>query len=257
MNTKIIDFKDIVNFRELGGYIAKDGRQVKEGQFYRSARLTGLCEEEREKFLSLGIKVILDFRSKGEINQYKDPEFSGIENKAISAILEMDGNEKDFDPEHLFKQTPEEMKQDELDFMEIYKAMPFGNKAYVYMFECMLTEKMPILFHCTAGKDRTGIAAALIFMALGVERKVIEEDYMVTNICCADNIEKIVTKHYKDGDPEYVKHYLSGIGGVCLHNLTAAIDEIEKRYATYEDFLLNEYNLDTAKLDKLKSMYLA
>lgn len=253
---RVLPFQSVENFRELGGYRTEDGRFVRWGRFYRSARLSHLTAKETDEVASLGIRTLLDLRSGGEISRHPDPEFPNAEYRAISAILEMDGNEKDFDPAHLLTQTPEEMKQDEQDFMDIYRAMPFSNRAYEWMFERLLSAQAPILFHCTAGKDRTGIGAALILMALGVPRKLIEEDYMLTNQCCRSNIDSLIGQYYRDGQPEFVKRYLTAIGGVGLYNLEAALDEIENRYGTKEAFLEREYGLGEKKLGMLREMYL-
>lgn len=253
---RILPFESVENFRELGGYRTEEGRFVRWGRFYRSARLSHLTEAETEQIASLGIRTLLDLRSGGEIEQHPDPELPDADYRAISAILKMDGNEKDFDPAHLLTQTAEEMEQDEKDFMEIYRAMPFANRAYQWMFDQLLSEKTPILFHCTAGKDRTGIGAALILLALGVPRKLIEEDYMLTNHCCRKNIDRLVDQYYCEGQPEFVKRYLTAIGGVGLYNLEAALDEIEVRYPSKEAFFECEYGLDATKLAALHAMYL-
>lgn len=253
---RVLPFESVENFRELGGYRTEDGRFVRWGRFYRSARLSHLTQAETAQIASLGIRTLLDLRSGGEIQQHPDPELPDADYRAISAILKMDGNEKDFDPAHLLTQTAEEMEQDEKDFMEIYRAMPFSNRAYQWMFEQLLSEKAPILFHCTAGKDRTGVGAALILLALGVPRKLIEEDYMLTNQCCRKNIDALVDQYYREGHPEFVKRYLTAIGGVGLYNLEAALDEIELRYPTKEAFFEQEYGLDAARLEALRKLYL-
>lgn len=248
-------FSTIKNFRELGGYPAADGRYVRWGRFYRSARLTHLNEAETARFASLGVKSLLDLRSAGEISAHPDPVLEGAEQKAISAILQMDGNEKDFDPAHLITQSAEQMREDAREFMDIYRAMPFGNAAYQWMFDRLLAGQTPLLFHCTAGKDRTGVAAALILLALGVPRNVIEADYMRTNLCCEDDIRQMIKKYYTQGQPDFVKEYLTCIAGVGIQNLAAALDEIDKRYAVPEEFFFAQYGLDAKKIADLRSLY--
>ena len=104
--------------------------------------------------------------------------YSGAEQMRISAMYQMDGNEANFDPAKLFTLSEEEMREDEAYFEGVYRTMPFENPAYRWMFDRLLSENTPILFHCTAGKDRTGVAAALILLALGVPRTVVEQDYI-------------------------------------------------------------------------------
>ncbi|MEG0803574.1 MAG: tyrosine-protein phosphatase [Pygmaiobacter sp.] len=253
---RVLDIAGVDNFRELGGYVAQDGRLVRWGRFYRSARLSPLAEADTGRFEQLGVRTILDLRSSGEIGDHPDPHFAKAEHQAISAIIAMDGNEQNFDPAHLLTQSVEEMRCDEQAFMNVYRLMPFGNKAYGWMFDRLLSHKTPLLFHCTAGKDRTGIGAALILMALGIPRSTIEADYMLTNRCCRHNIDALTAKYYREGQPQFVKDYLACIGGVGLHNLAASLDEIEARYATPQAFLSTEYGLTDDKLAALRAAYL-
>lgn len=255
--SRLLNFATVENFRDLGGYLAKDGRAVRWGRFYRSAGLSHLDDGEVASLRRLGVRTILDLRSSGEVRRRPDPVLDGCCQKNLSAILQMDGNEKDFDPANLLTQSVEQMKQDEADFMEIYRAMPFGNRAYQWMFDRLCAgSAVPLLFHCTAGKDRTGIAAALILLALGVERDTIEQDYMLTNVCCKKNIEALITGYYTPGQPEFVKGYLTCIGGVGQHNLDAALDAIWEKYSSPERFLECEYGLTAEKLCKLRADYL-
>ena len=112
------------------------------------------------------------------------------------------------------------------------------------------------MFHCTAGKDRTGVAAALILLAFGVPRAVVEQDYMLTNRCCSAGIQKLIQTYYRPGRPDFVKDYLTCIAGVGLHNLAAALDELEKRYQSSEQYFQDQYDLKPEKLEKLRDTYL-
>ena len=244
------------NLRELGGYLALDGRAVKYGRFYRSARLTGLGPKEVDWLKQLRLRTVLDLRSEKEAQDYPNPVLPGAEQMRISAMYQMDGNEANFDPAKLFTLSEEEMREDEAYFEGVYRTMPFENPAYRWMFDRLLSEKTPILFHCTAGKDRTGVAAALILLALGVPRTVVEQDYMLTNCCCSAGIQKLIQTYYRPGRPDFVKDYLTCIAGVGLHNLAAALDEIEKRYQSYEQYFQDQYDLKPEKLEKLRDTYL-
>ena len=251
-----LGLQSIQNFRELGGYPAADGRRVKWGQFYRSARLVALSQEERPRFEQLDIRVVLDLRSDIEIQQHPDPVFHGVEQKAISAIVEMEAKEINFDPAALYHLTPQEMQKDDEAFTGRYRAMPFNNKAYQYLFEKLASQQVPVLFHCTAGKDRTGVAAMLILLALGVSWQVIQEDYLLTNRYFEQQVQKTLTDYYRPGHPEHVRRFLMSIEGVQPHNLQAAYDEILHRYGTTQQYFMKEYGLTETDLAWLREQYL-
>ena len=187
---KQLDFDSVVNFRELGGYKSGDGRRVKYGMFYRSGidKKYNNCdgfEKDLAKLHSLGVKVILDFRSKQEVDRMPDPKIPGVDYYNICALLEDDGSEMVFSPEDISEiMSKKEGMVDGIKGMlyKMYRNMPFGNIAFKKLFEEIKEKNIPILFHCSAGKDRTGVAAMLILLALGVDEEEILDDYELTNM---------------------------------------------------------------------------
>lgn len=251
-----LGLQSVQNFRELGGYPTADGRSVKWGQFYRSARLVALSKEERARFEQLGIRVVLDLRSDIEIQQHPDPVFQGVEQKEISAIIELEAKEINFDPAALYHLTPQEMQKDDEAFTGRYRNMPFDNKAYRYLFEKLASQQVPVLFHCTAGKDRTGVAAMLILLALGVPWQVIQQDYLLTNRYFERQVQKTLANYYQPHHPEHVRRFLMSIEGVQPHNLQASYDEILRRYGDTNQYFASEYGLTQTDLAWLRAQYL-
>lgn len=251
-----LGFESVRNFRELGGYLAADGRRVRWGRFYRSARLGGITPEEKQRFAQLGIRVVLDLRSDGEIAQMPDPVFEGSEQKVISALIQKNKQQVNLDPSVLFTFSPEEMLEDDAAFTERYRQMPFDNEAYHYLFDKLEKGETPVLFHCTAGKDRTGVAAMLILLALGVSWETIKEDYMLTNLFCGDILDEVLDKYYKPGQPEHVRHFLTCIAGVELRNLEAAYESVLARYGDVQRYFSEEFGLQGARLERLRDRYL-
>ena len=251
-----LGFESVLNFRELGGYPAGDGRRVRWGRFYRSARLGTISPEEKQRFAQLGIRVVLDLRSDSEIAQMPDPVFEGSEQKVISALFQKNKQQVNLDPGVLFTFSPEEMLKDDAEFTERYRQMPFDNEAYQYLFDKLEKGEAPVLFHCTAGKDRTGVAAMLILLSLGVSWETIKEDYLLTNLFCRDIVDKVLDKYYKPGQPEHVRHFLTCIAGVELRNLEAAYEALLDRYGDVERYFGAEFGLQGPRLERLKDRYL-
>ena len=150
-----LGFESVLNFRELGGYPAGDGRRVRWGRFYRSARLGTISPEEKQRFAQLGIRVVLDLRSDSEIAQMPDPVFEGSEQKVISALFQKNKQQVNLDPGVLFTFSPEEMLKDDAEFTERYRQMPFDNEAYQYLFD-KLEKGEALSLHGGQGPHRCG-----------------------------------------------------------------------------------------------------
>jgi protein-tyrosine phosphatase len=165
------------NFRDLGGYACAGGR-VARGKIFRSGTLAALTDDDHAVMEALGIKVICDFRSTRE-RLDKPSRF------AATATFEVLARDHETSAADLIRAmaapgaTPEISRGKMID---AYRTLPYEQAdSYAGFFKRIVAGDMPILFHCSAGKDRTGIAAALLLDVLGVERETVIEDYVVTD----------------------------------------------------------------------------
>ena len=132
---RVLPFSKAENFRELGGWPAAGGKTVKHGLFFRCGALCELeSEEDLEAFRALGIKVICDLRSTGERTAQPDPAFAGVRRHDISAILDEEGREVNFDPHSFLKMDRAALETLGRMLGEFYARLPFGNAAYRAMF---------------------------------------------------------------------------------------------------------------------------
>lgn len=249
-----LPFEGPENFRELGGWPAAGGRRVKYGLFYRCG---ALCEiktpADKALFASLGVRVICDLRSSMERAALPDPEYPGIVRHDLSAILTQEGQEVNYDPREFARSTPAQLSEVARSMKGIYARLPFHSEAYRAIFREIQNRRLPLLFHCSAGKDRTGIAAALILLALGASRETVTEDFMLTNRCRpreTARLEKRLAAQLA-ADPGFAP-YMQAVGGVLQQNLDAALDAILARYGSFEEYFAAEYGLDAPALARLR-----
>ena len=242
----LLENTHILNFRDIGGYETQDHKQVRYNCFYRSGAI--VSDEEGLSYIKqLNIQSVLDFRSHGEMEHLKDAQL-GWEYYPIGAIKEIGELQGNFDFQSLLGQVkPEELTS---YLLKIYKQLPFHNNAYKKMFSLLLEEKVPLLFHCSAGKDRTGVAAYLILKTLGVDEKTIMQDYLASNFYRAQENEQIGVKA---GVLKEQVLYLMMVHEECLQ---ASMDEIKKRYPDFNTYLFKEYGIDQDKLEFLRKRYL-
>lgn len=162
------------NFRDLGGYRGAEGRQVKWGRIYRSGVMHGLTLADMEYLSSLGVRTICDLRTTQELTDEPAP-FPAGDGPVISTFA------YDLGPSlaGLFRaRTREEAVQ---AFSASYLDM--ANRLapnYTDMFARLLRREAPLAVNCSAGKDRTGLAAAFILSVLGVSRETIIADYALS-----------------------------------------------------------------------------
>ena len=115
----------------------------------------------------------------------------------------------------------------------------------------------PILFHCTAGKDRTGVAAALILKALGVSREDIVEDYLLTNACRTTGQDQFRGMLERAGLPAAQAQQVTEIAtGVRRESIESALDAIEEKYPSFEEYLRAEFEIGAAELEDIRARYL-
>lgn len=254
-----LPFEKTENFRQLGGYTGADGRQVKCGQIYRSGALADAVRTPHDKALleSLGLRSIFDFRSSQERSFLPDPALPGARQFDISAMVSSDGQEVNFDIASFFTMTADQLNQVFQQVHLSYAALPFENEAYKEMFRQLLAGNTPLLFHCSAGKDRTGVAAALILLALGVSRQDVMEDYLLTNTCRAATRAELGEKFAAAmGNTPARDAVVNLFTGVQRESLELALDAIDQRYPSFEAYLQDQYGIGAAGLEKLRQMYL-
>ena len=197
----ILPMEGATNFRELGGYRAADGKTVKYGLLYRGGALCDLkSDADRAALEALGLKLVLDFRSAGESQEAPDWIPNGARHQRIGAMYYPDGEELDLSPAGMerLKRELAALPQGTSPadpLIDFYMRMPFRNPAFQALFHALETGDVPVLFHCTSDKDRTGVAAMLILLALGVDRDTAVADYMETNRCRAAEIEALRQQH--------------------------------------------------------------
>src|SRR5437660_2933298 len=165
------------NFRDIGGYPARDGRTVKWRQIFRSNHLGHLTESDIAALRQLGVRSAFDFRGReerlaamcvhGDITVHSLP----VEPITVATLRQRMAGGKALSA------------ADAADVMQhSYRGYVTHNTtAYRTLFMHLIKDTAPLVIHCTAGKDRTGFASALILHALGVSSAVIDEDYLLTN----------------------------------------------------------------------------
>jgi len=171
----------VENFRDYGDYPTTAGRRLKRGQLYRSAAHGRATEADLRTIAGLNLTVIVDLRRKGE--RLRDPprrpaEFSGL-------VIDNDLGDEGEDSWHAHIRTSDLTEASFRNYLvDYYRAAPFKERhvdLFSRYFQALAAAEGPVLIHCAAGKDRTGILAALTHHLAGVHPDDITADYLLTN----------------------------------------------------------------------------
>ena len=247
----ILDLEGGCNFRDLGGYRTGDGRRLRHGLLFRSGVLSYFNEQDLERLRDLGVRTICDFR---RINERRD-EPTRWPDDSTEILFWDDGPEQHEKGElSLYEcQTPEAARE---TMASLYRSMPKWLEPRLRgMFDRIAEGNIPLVFHCAAGKDRTGLAAALLLHSVGVPREVIIEDYRLTNE--AVDLEDFFNRHRFAGlglnDPD---HPLTSIPTAVRQMLVAALDQIEQEHGCLDSYLEDRLGLTSQRRARVQSVLL-
>jgi len=247
---RLISLEGAVNFRDLGGYATKDGKQVKWGKIYRSADISKLTDEDLNVLSALHIKIDCDLRGDKEVEVAPDKIPSETERISLPAGSENVGA----GISSYVKYMKNEASADSM-ITAMYSKTDHLQKKYKPMFDHLLSlgTDEALLFHCSAGKDRTGIGAALILYSLGVNEDVIYQDYEATNLYRKASNEQYIKALSTQGVSEKGARRLMAADRKYLK---ATFDSLKRQYGSVEYFLQLEIGLTTEKVNILRKICL-
>lgn len=238
-----IPLKGASNFRDLGGYVGHDGRTVKWRKIFRSDHLAALDSTDLLRLQHLGVYRSFDFRGiqESQAQSYAWPNLLRHSLSIEPTVVQR------LQSRHLTGKPL--TAADALDAMQTtYRDFVRSDShRFAQLFEHLLDKPDPLLFHCTAGKDRTGLAAALVLSALGVSETDIWKDYLLTNQLYKRNSTGATTL-----SPEVLKI----VWEVQESFLKASLEVIHHEHGGMHNYLNQTLGLTPAALQKLRATYL-
>ncbi|MCB0869267.1 MAG: tyrosine-protein phosphatase [Solirubrobacterales bacterium] len=249
------------NLRDLGGYRVRDGRKVRFGRLYRSVLLARLSDPDLAQMKEFGLRTVIDFRTAAEHEANPDRDL-GAREIGLDVLADRTGSgpaallAKMDDPAAIGEalsdgQGHEMMRTAYRELIEL----PSANRAFNRFFtEIAAADSLPLLFHCTTGKDRTGWAAASTLLFLGAPREDVFHDYLQTN----EQLLPALKPYFEQfeavgGDPEVLRPVLS----VDADYLQTAIDLMERTYGSIDGYMRDGLGLDEEILETLRRRLLS
>ncbi len=258
-----IEFEKLLNTRDLGGMVTVDGLKIRQGKLIRSGHLSPASEKDRELLAKL-IDTTVDFRTDQECTERPEPVMPGVRHVRIPILDEQKaGVTRDQDSyAEVRKKMLYEAEISRKYIEQVYTGFitsGFSRKQYGSFVRLLLEDhEKAVLWHCTAGKDRAGFATVIIQELLGVSRKDITKDYLMTNTYLEPEIREIIgdisrRMGYYSEESEKALRYMFA---AWEEYLEAAYRQVEESYGNFDGYIYEGLQITPAERNRLKELYL-
>ncbi len=250
---RFVQLPTAVNLRDIGGYRTLDGRQVRSGLVYRAGSLADLSIADQQGLVDLGLRNVIDLRTPKELEQRPDRLPRALQPGWVHVPVYVENNSSEF------------VKRMVLHRGRVDRALAEGYCELIdrraHVFGDILTrfsqpDGLPVLVHCTAGKDRTGIVVALLLLALGVPERDVVADYSFTNH------HAVEIRRASDHDMSRLKRI--GFSEAAIQplvvadpdNMRSMLAHLRAHYGDIRDYLTRQAGVSAATLERLRDLLL-
>ena len=247
----------LVNFRDLGGLIGIDERKLKTKKLLRSGELVKLSADDISRLVDdLKLRSIIDFRSADEVKKQPNDTIKCVDYMNIDVLADTMQNVPSFD--EMLKQLT--LQKAETFMLDVYAKLVTSKRAlagYRMFIDALLScTDGALLFHCAAGKDRTGFGAAIILKILGVSDHDIMEDYLKTIEGRQAANKAMIEKYRTLGLSDEQLAAFSMMMSVKREYLQASFDIIDEVYGNFDGYLYDGLGVTAAQINTLRELYL-
>mgnify|MGYP001825317758 FL=1 len=258
---RALEIPSVPNLRDVGGYKTRDGATVVSGLVYRSDTFNPMSAGELKKLERLNLKNDYDLRTIAEAKVKPDLIPPGVRYHLLNVLADA----KSAAPAQLEALMHQPKKANavlgggkiEALFMEAYRefvSLPSAKQSYRTLFLALADRrKLPAVFHCTTGKDRTGWAAAALLTLLGVSKQTVMADFMRSNEYTLPQFQHAIDSFVAGGGDRDIP---VAIFGVKAKYLEASFDEMQKRYGTIENYFTDALGIDAAGQKLFRELFL-
>ena len=263
-----IGLDSVLNARELGGYQMADGRTVKHGKFIRSADLGHASDRDIERLSEEFCVVrVFDLRSEYEAGRLPDRDLPGAEHRFLPVLDDSGMTADDLmmfkafsgkDPDALVRLAKSDIGKDFSDNMYTnFLLNEYTQLQYASFLQTVLhTDHGATLWHCSQGKDRTGLAAAILLLALGADMDLVMADFELSNVVYQPVVDQFAAQAREQGATDADIEVIQTFMGVNPRVFRLAFDEVERTYGSLHDYIVNQLCFTDQEMEQLRNKYL-
>lgn len=259
-----IVLEGLPNTRDVRGLPTDDGRYVKHARLLRSGALDHATARDLEVLLDdYQVRTVIDLRTEEERKEHPDPQDGLVGVRFADApVLSAStfGVTREGGMMQALKMLRTVQKNPASIMEEVYERMMLdeqSQRGFAQFFDDVLAaEDGSVLWHCTIGKDRAGLAAALLLHALGVKREAVEQDYLATNKYVQSETQNIMDALSSFGLGDKLDKSIHVINSADPRFLHAALDAVEKQYGSLDAYVRDQLSVTDEKREVLRARYL-
>ena len=240
-------FDSIENFRQLGGLTRADGARVRDGVLLRSGHLGRASDADVARLADMGLALVVDMRDKNERERHPDREVPGAQNVWLPPVPDLE------EVIPIKSTVPHEVRAVFHEFYRLLSLHPAAIDAYAAFFRKLLSsEGRPVLWHCTQGKDRTGVGAMLLLSALGFDRDTVVQEYLRTNEFATTQLEGMRLARASEEEIAL----MAEVFPVFEVNAQYWFDCVQMEYGSVANYLEIALDVGPDQIEKLEAFYL-
>lgn len=250
ISERIIPFENLANFRDIGGYPTEDGHMVVWDKVYRSVSLVGLNGDDIDRLEQLNLHLVCDIRSAAEVEEAPD-----MLPTTVQTYLHLPAQAEVTRWDRLWWLIFRRHRLNELlQHVYIHVMIEQNPQIFAQIFRRLADESSyPVLIHCTAGKDRTGVVVALLLRLLGVPEQIVISDYTLSNHAYAF-IQKLVAKTIRQLTTMGLKEKdVQPLLDANPRNMQAMLSYIDQHYGSVEDYIRTKVGIAPETIERIKS----
>ncbi len=254
-----MDLSSIRNFRDAGGLATASGKTIRTGLLYRSGDLSDATPEDLQTLSTLGIRTIVDLRSVFEAEHHPD-RLPGSSPRTFHFPIQVSFHDNKNPIQEMFSHLFGRARR-----LDYHAVMVDSYREYVSRFQSTFAKifhlaldpaNLPLLVHCTAGKDRTGFAISLVQRALGLAHEPALENYLLSNRAAEALKETMRSRYTMASRFGFSFEKLTPLMEARSDYYEAAYDQIETMYTTLDGYLEDGLGINPQQVSSLKEILL-
>lgn len=256
----ILPLKTVRNPRDLGGYRGFSGRKIKKGRLLRSGKISGLSIHDQKFLQRYGLRKVIDLRSPLESKQTPDPDIPGVAHLNLSLSEEDNTQGGSNNLAHMLTVYRRDQYAGFTMMCRRYRQQVTKKHARQTLRQILLVlahnPEGAILYHCSEGKDRTGIVTMIILYVLGVDLETIRQDYLASNYLLNDYRAKRDQRLKAEGANLQLRANMRILGSVANAFFDTALIAIQEQFGGLDQYLRQELGLTPDLRKTLQDLYL-
>ncbi|MBH9986246.1 tyrosine-protein phosphatase [Lactobacillus sp. M0390] len=256
----VLPIKSVRNPRDIGGYVGSDGRKIRTHRLLRTGNISEITPADEQYLLEYGLRTIIDLRSPAECKQNPDKELDNVEHYACPLSAEDNTGGHGLD---MSKEFAEYRKDQYAGFKLMCRRYHHhilsksAKQSFHHIIELIAeNDDGAILYHCSEGKDRTGLVTIIILYILGVDMEVIRQDYLYSNYMLND-YRAVRDQHFKQvGENDNFRANMRVLGSVANSYFDTSLITINENFGGLDSYITNELEIDDQMQELIREKYL-